>query len=224
MKIATIPSTLKVVLVAGGVCILAVVSLFAMHAGTQPSGPGLSRSYSAGDVPTCGSQLGVIGFSVETAKGYAGEGKPEFTNLAASHFNPGVDLSTSRFVAVGSEGQGQAVARLNAQPHVIRVDTVTALSSDRKYLSCDYKLRDNAVDQQLASTAESALIAAGADAKVLSNDGTMEFVSIRGFGLKQFLQVAFVSLPVDGPHISYAVLFDKSTLAIVWAGQTNWYS
>lgn len=223
MKTAAIPSKLKVLLVATCVCVLAVAAMFAVHAGIQAGGQGVSRSYDAGAVPTCGSQLGIIGFSVETTKGYAGEGKPEFSNLAASHVNPGVDLSTSMFVAAGPEGPTQTVARLHAQSHVTRVDTITALSSDRKYLSCDYKLRDNTVDQQLASTAENALISAGADASVLRNDGTMEFVSLRDVGQKQFLQVAFVSLPVDGPHISYAVLLDMSTQAVVWAGQTNWY-
>jgi hypothetical protein len=206
------------------VCVGIVGALVAFSSNSHREAQGTRRSFSADGMPTCGSQLGIIGFSVETVKGYSGEGKPEFSELTASHFKLGIDLNTVMFIAAGPEAPSQTLARLHSQPHVLQADVVYALSSDPTYLSCDYKLRDNPTDQGLASKAKQALIGAGADASILGNAGTMEYVSLRHLGKKEFLQVAFVYLPVDGPHVSYAALLDKSTEAVVWAGQTHWYS
>lgn len=214
----------RTILTAALLACAAATTVAVINASTHTQAQRAPRTYSAGAVPKCGSQLGIIGYSIETEKGYTGEGKPEFSTRIASSGKPGFDPNTVMFVVVSSEAPSHALVRLESQPHAVRATTVVALSSDPTYLSCDYKLRDNSTDQKLASKAEKALLDVGADASVLRSTGTAEFVSVRELGQRKFLQVAFVYLPVNGPHVSYAALLDKSTEAVVWAGQTNWYN
>lgn len=186
--------------------------------------PSIPHSFGARSDPACGSQLGLIGYSLSTERGYAGQEKPEFSTLPASHRQPVVDLTTTLFAQADAEAPDQAISHFRSLPHVLRADPIYALSSDATYLSCDYHLRDNQLDQRLANTAKAALVTDGAEASILNDDRTMEYVSIRQLGNKEVLQVAFVYLPVDGPHIAYVAFLDKGSYNVLWTAQANWYN
>jgi hypothetical protein len=113
---------------------------------------------------------------------------------------------------------------LRAQANVVTAEPVWLQSRDPKYLSCSYKLQDNAADMALASTARQALIAQGVSANALDDAGTMEFVSERQIGDRILLQVAFVRRAVGKPSVAYAVLLDPTSHAVLAAQQANWYS
>lgn len=172
--------------------------------------------------PACNSQLGVIGYSLTTENGYSGGEKPEFSGIVAG--NQSLMSQSHELFAKPTLDENSQIKQLQSKPHVTSVDPIYAQSSDPTYLSCNYKLQDNQVDQKLAAIARQALITNGIDSSILDNAGTMEFVSLRHFGGKEYLQVAFVYLPANGPQVSYAVILNKTSENVIFAGQTNWYN
>src|SRR5579884_2582826 len=189
--------------------------------------------FSAGNVPPCGSQLGFAGVSVtlrdtgpSVAAVRASLGLAD--NDMTSEFIPLTDqasvvwtapaapsfafdrvrlVRTSGFAVRGSDA---AVAKLQTSPGVATAEPVWLQSSDRKYLSCDYKLRDNQAAQAVAQVARQALIAHGVSSATLDDTGTMEFVSVRHFNGQEVLQVAFVRRPVGAPSVAYVALLNRS--------------
>lgn len=115
------------------------------------------------------------------------------------------------------------LAKLTHASGVSAAEPIWLQSTDKKYLACDYKLKDNATDQALAATARQALIAHGVSASILDDAGTMEFVSLRHFNGRLLLQVAFVQRPVGGPSVAYVALLDPGTHAVLALAQANWY-
>jgi hypothetical protein len=119
--------------------------------------------------------------------------------------------------------QSALVAKLQSTPGVAAAEPIWLQSNDKRYLSCDYKLQDSSADQVLVAIANKALVTAGASPAMLSDAGTIEFVSLRHFNGKQLLQVAFVDRPIDSPSVAYVALLDPSTHAVLATAQANWY-
>lgn len=205
-----------------------------------------AHSYSAPTPQPCGKQLGLAGYSVTLAdvpqaaaaltaamKLHAGDLTPEFAPASASARTPqaaatahalGLDrmqlVNTASLAGLSTD---EVIARLRALPDVVTAEPVWLQSHDPKYLSCSYKLQDNATDVALAATARQALVVRGVSVSTLDDAGTMEFVSERQIGGRTLMQVAFVRRPIGAPSAAYVVFLDPSSHAVLAAEQTNWY-
>src|SRR5579883_1601468 len=97
MKNVRIPLKLQIWILV----ILACASVTVLGATLVNHAPAASSSipryFGAGSAPICGNQLGLIGYSLSTERGYTGQEKPEFSNLPSSHRQPVVDVSTTLF-------------------------------------------------------------------------------------------------------------------------------
>lgn len=162
-----------------------------------------------------------------------GDVAPEFSPLTSRSLALSAD-SAARSLALDRQelvrtsmlhaaSQSALIAKLGSAPDVVAAEPVWVQSSDKRYLSCDYKLRDNTTDQALAAIARKALIAAGVSASALDDAGTMEFVSLRHFNGRLLIQVAFVRRPVGGPSAAYVSVLDPGTHAVLANVQANWY-
>lgn len=193
----------------------------------------------------CGAQLGFAGFSATLKLGAAaaslqtslalnsGDIAAEFAPLTASA--PAL-TADSAAKAVGLErmqlvhsdqfigsSRSAVIAKLQHQPSVEAGEEVWLQSSDKRYLSCHYKLADNATDQTLAGKARQALITGGISASMLDDAGTMEFVSLRHFDGQLRLQTAFVRRPVGQPSVAYVAVMNPGTETVLATAQANWY-
>lgn len=212
---------------------------------SQATAPGGSR-FGVVNAPRCGSQLGYVGYSValKTVPDAAATLRSSLalgTSDLASEFLPltsaapalpadpaaeALGLDRMQLVHGGSLaglGVSSVLSKLKGAPNVATAEPVWLQSSDPKYLSCDYKLRDNAQAQAIAATASQALISRGVSAAFLSDAGTMEFVSVRHINGQALVQVAFVQRPINAPSVAYAVLLNPNTRTVLAAAQANWY-
>lgn len=130
-------------------------------------------------------------------------------------------VNGQRFV---SQAPDAVMAKLRGQPNVVAAEQAWLQSRDPKYLSCDYKLRDNAAAQSVATLARSALIAHGVSAAQLDDAGTMEFVSERHFNGQLLLQVAFVRRPVGGTPATYVAVLSPDGKRVLAVARANWYA
>jgi hypothetical protein len=208
--------------------------------------------HSAAPLPPCGAdQLAIAGYSitlttainaVHTAQVHLGLGSTDMANeflpltssspaLAANSATQALGLDRMWMVntaAFGQMSQSALLAELQSTPAVAGAEPIWLQSSDKRYLSCDYKLKGSSADQVLVAIASTALISAGASATTIDDPGTMEFVSLRHFNGRQLLQVAFVhrsfaAPSVVGPSVVYVALLDPSTRAVLATAQANWY-
>lgn len=198
------------------------------------------------NAPQCGSQLGYVGYSVTlnavpgapaTLRSSLALGTndlaPEFLPLSSAapalQADPAAQaLGLDRMQLVhGGSLTGLSVSgvlsKLKDAPNVASAEPVWLQSSDPKYLSCDYKLRDNAQAEAIAATASQALISRGVSSAFLDDAGTMEFVSVRHINGQPLIQVAFVQRPLKAPSVAYAVLLNPNTRTVLAAVQANWY-
>lgn len=196
--------------------------------------------------PQCGSQLGFADYSVtlrdtdpsatafRTALGLdANDVDAEFMPLsgqasvmATDPAGQSLTLDRVRLVRMSvftSMGSDAVVSKLQAAPEVATVEPVWLQSSDRRYLSCDYKLRDNVAAQAAAQVARQALVEHGVNSATLDDPGTMEYVSVRHFSGQAVLQVAFVRRPVGGPSVAYVALLTRSGSKVLAVARANWY-
>jgi hypothetical protein len=201
-----------------------------------------SGDHSAGPVPQCGSQLAIAGYSVtlttaansaSTAQADLGTMAPEFLPLTSSSAALATNAATHSLgldrmlmvqtTALGQMSQSALLAKLRSAPGVAAAEPIWLQSSDKRYLSCDYKLSDNTSDQMLTAIASKALISAGANSAVIRDSATIEFVSLREINGRQLLQVAFVRRVVGTPSVVYVAFLDPSTRAVLATAQANWY-
>ncbi len=211
-----------------------------------PIGWLLPHPYAAPPAPACGSQLGYAGYSVtlktgSTAQGFeaaaslpATDVVPEFQpissaapSLQADTSAQSLDLAQMQVVntsAFAGQSSNAIVSHLRALPNVAAAEPIWLQSADKRYLSCDYKLRDNAAAQAVAARVRTALIARGISASVLDDAGTTQFVSQRHVNGRTLLQVAFVRRPVNAPSAIYVALLDPSTQTVLAVARANWYN
>jgi hypothetical protein len=239
-----LPYALLTAVLAGG-----LIGLDRMSAAQSGSTASSDRSFGQrgiNQLPACGSQLGIVGYDVtlstasdaeETAQTALGLKSSDIASefLPLTNAAPGLasdpaaaSLALDRArevhtVALGPMNQGQILAKLQGAAGVSAAEPIYLQSTDKAYLACDYKLNDNATDQALAATARQALVTQGISAATLDDAATMEFVSIRHFSGRTVLQVAFVRRPVGSPSMSYVVLLDMGTRALLATAQADWY-
>lgn len=208
---------------------------------------GGARTFSAPPPAPCGTELAMAGYSVTlsdtSAAAHAFAGSPLLTSSTilpefvpvTDHAQPiQMDAATHALgldemrVVGASKFAGQTpdtiVTRLAGQPGVIHAEKILLQSTDKRYLSCDYKLRDNTRAQGVAARARQALISHGVSAALLDDAGTAEFVSLRILGGRMQLQVAFVRRPVDGTSVSYVAFEDPGTRDVTCVARANWYA
>ena len=135
------------------------------------------------------------------------------------------------------------VQQLSRLPNVTFAEPIYLQSSDPKYLSCFYRLQDNPQAQAVAQKARDALVQQGVSAAFLDAPGTVEYISLRHFGGKSMLQVAFVSLPAEmtpaplagstpeptaqapqQPKGVYVAIMDPTSLTVIDEAKANWYN
>lgn len=194
----------------------------------------------------CGAQLGFAGYSVTlTADANAAQNMAASLNLgpndqaveflpltsAAPSLSPDAGahaLALDRMRGVhaqvlGPLDQNAVIAKLQTATDVSAAGPIWLQSSDKRYLACDYKLKDNTTDQALAAVADKALSARGISAATLDDAATMEFVSVRHFNGRLLLQVAFVRRPVGQPNVAYVAILNPGTRAVLAVAQANRY-
>ncbi|MBF6591668.1 MAG: hypothetical protein IVW57_14240 [Ktedonobacterales bacterium] len=237
-----LPYMLLVVVLAGG-----LIALDRAHTATSASlAPQDAQSRGVINAKPCGTQLGFAGYSValstapnaartlRTSLGLASSDlAPEFLPLTSAApalpADPaarqwGLDrMQVVRAQSLGQLSTGAVVAKLQSAAGVGAVEPIWLQSSDKRYLSCDYKLKDNPTDQALAATARQALITRGVSAASLDDAGTMEYVSLRHFAGRELLQVAFVRRPVGAPSVAYVVLLGIDTPTVLATARADWY-
>lgn len=236
------PYAVLIAVLAGG--LIGFDRLLGSSSASTSGQSGLSRSVI--QPPICGAQLGRAGYSItpstaanarQTAQAVLGLG----ANDIAAEFMPLTSTSPAlqsdpaaramaldrmqvvRGSAFGRMSQGALVAKLQSAAGVAAAEPIWLQSSDKRYLSCDYKLADNTTDQALAASARQALIAHGISGALLEDAGTMEFVSLRHFDGRQLLQVAFVRRPVGQPSAAYVAVMNPGSQAVLAVAQANWY-
>lgn len=209
----------------------------------SPVNPG---SRGAINVAPCGAELGFAGYSVTlTTDPDAPQKMAASLDLGADDYAPEFLRLTSTGPQLSADAQAQALAldrmqainigafarldqaailaKLGQATDVTAAEPIWVQSTEKRYLSCDGKLRDNATDQALAALAREALIVRGISTSTLDDPGTEELVSLRHFNGKQMLQVAFVRRPVGEPSAAYVAVLDPGTNVVRTVVRANWY-
>lgn len=206
-----------------------------------------SHAFSAPPPQPCGTQLGAAGYSVTLAdKPQADIAFQKALGLQSTDLVPEFQSISGSATALQADANAHALGldrmyvvntshltsmtpqatldKLQGQPNVMAAEQVWLQSSDRKYLSCDYKLHDNSAAQSVAGLARAALIAHGVSAALLDDAGTMEFVSERHFNGQSLIQVAFVRRPVGESPAAYVALLSPDGKQVLAVALANWYT
>lgn len=208
---------------------------------------GSPHTYSAPPSQPCGTQLGAAGYSITVATTpqasaslqkalglQASDLVPEFQSISgsttalqanATAHSFGLDrmyiVNSGRFALQAPDA---VVSKLQGQQNVVAAEQVWLQSRDPKYLSCDYRLRDNTAAQSVATLARDALIANGVSASQLNDAGTAEFVSERHFNGQLLIQVAFIRRPVGGAPSTYVAILSPDGKKVLAVARANWYA